>query len=603
MKAIMVMYDTLARNWLEPYGRTAEMDPRPQTPNFTRLAEHSATFDTCYAGSMPCMPARRELHAGRYNFLHRSWGPIEPFDDSAPELLREAGIYTHLVSDHAHYWEDGGATYHTRYESWECTRGQEGDPWKAYLGCEPIPSAFDGRAPANPIKQRLAQHDAMNRRYIGVHEERMPQHVTFSDGLSFIEDNADKDDWFLQIETFDPHEPFFVQEEFDKLIPGNWAGPSADWPPYNVVTESGELVYETRRKYAALIGMCDAYLGRVLDAMDRHGLWDDTLLIVNTDHGFLLGEHGWWGKGVMPLYDDIIRTPLFIWDPRSQVKGVHRSALVQTIDLPATLLDYFGVSLPSDMQGRPLSGVIECDEPVREFALYGMHGNYTCVTDGHNTYLRAPATMDGRGSYEYTLMPTHMRCRFSPEELREATLVEPFSFTKGCPVLRVPMKPPAFSGAIYGSKLFCTDDDPDQRHELDDSELEVHMARGMVRLMHETDAPREEYARLGLPEDEADITVAMLREMREKLEEERTPAFMRDWDWEHGAANIIYTLVKRTPEERRGELSKAFESFVAARNEAATRTVATTAARAFLDVWLDPSDRGMFAYFTDLLCR
>ena len=98
MKAIMVMYDSLNRHFLEPYGCQWT-----KTPNFTRLARRALTFDNCYVGSMPCMPARRELHTGRYNFLHRSWGPLEPFDDSVPELLRRAGIHTHLVSDHYHY--------------------------------------------------------------------------------------------------------------------------------------------------------------------------------------------------------------------------------------------------------------------------------------------------------------------------------------------------------------------------------------------------------------------------------------------------------------------------------------------------------------------
>ena len=76
------------------------------------------------------MPARRELHTGRYNFLHRAWGPLEPFDDSMPRMLTENGVYSHLISDHYHYWEDGGATYHNRYSSWEIVRGQEGDKWR-----------------------------------------------------------------------------------------------------------------------------------------------------------------------------------------------------------------------------------------------------------------------------------------------------------------------------------------------------------------------------------------------------------------------------------------------------------------------------------------
>ena len=77
MKAIMVMYDSLNRRMLSPYG----CDWIP-TPNFDRLARRSVTFDCNYVGSMPYMPARRELHTGRYNFEHRDWDPMEPFDDS-----------------------------------------------------------------------------------------------------------------------------------------------------------------------------------------------------------------------------------------------------------------------------------------------------------------------------------------------------------------------------------------------------------------------------------------------------------------------------------------------------------------------------------------
>ena len=70
----------------------------------------------------------------------------------------------------------------------------------------------------------------------------------------------------------------------------------------------------------------------------------------------------------------IAHTPLFIWDPRSKVAGERRRSLVQTIDLPATLLEYFGAPLPESMQGRPLSETLESDAAVREAALFGTFG-------------------------------------------------------------------------------------------------------------------------------------------------------------------------------------------------------------------------------------
>ncbi len=88
MKAIILLFDSLNKNYLPPYG-----DLLTKAPNFQRSAAHAATFDNSYVGSMPCMPARRELHTGRYNFLHREWGPLEPFDDSMPELLKKRDLH------------------------------------------------------------------------------------------------------------------------------------------------------------------------------------------------------------------------------------------------------------------------------------------------------------------------------------------------------------------------------------------------------------------------------------------------------------------------------------------------------------------------------
>lgn len=88
------------------------------------------------------------------------------------------------------------------------------------------------------------------------------------------------------------------------------------------------------------LSMCDKNLGRLLDYMDEHNMWDDTMLIVNTDHGFMLGEHEWLGKNVGPTYNEIANIPLFIWDPRYKIAGETRHALVQTIDIPGDLIQF-----------------------------------------------------------------------------------------------------------------------------------------------------------------------------------------------------------------------------------------------------------------------
>ena len=492
MKAIMVMFDTLNRHMLPPYGCDWV-----HAPNFQRLASRTVTFDNCYVGSMPCMPARRELHTGRYNFLHRSWSPLESFDDSMPEILRRNGVYTHLATDHQHYFEDGGATYHNRYNTWEYTRGQEGDLWKGHVQDPEIPLVIAPRhTQENHDGYRVWRQDWINRGYMQS-EEKQPQPQTFANGLEFIRTNANADRWFLQIETFDPHEPFFTQERYKALYPHPYEGPQFDWPPYRQVQETPEQVQHLRYEYAALVSMCDTYLGKVLDLMDELDLWQDTLLIVNTDHGFLLGEHDWWAKNVQPFYNEVAHPPLFIWDPRAPRPGKRSSALVQMIDMPATLLEFFGVPLPKDMRGIPLRHAIADGAPVREAALFGVHGGHVNVTDGRYVYMRAPVHADNSPLYEYTLMPTHMRHRFTVEELQDITLAEPFSFTKGCRTMKIAGRSWA-TAHTFGTLLFDLENDPEQLHPIHDSAVEERMIRLMVQLMQQNDAPPEQYERLGL---------------------------------------------------------------------------------------------------------
>jgi arylsulfatase A-like enzyme len=489
MKAIMVMFDSLNRRMLPPYGCDWV-----NAPNFKRLAQKTVTFDNCYIGSMPCMPARRELHTGRYNFLHRSWGPMEPFDDSMPEILKNNGVYTHLVSDHYHYWEDGGCTYHTRYSSWEISRGQEGDPWKGRVGKIKYPESLNNKLGSKD----MVRQDWVNRDHMK-DEDLQPQAKTFNMGLEFIKENAHEDNWFLHIETFDPHEPFFTQKKYKDMYPHQYNHPHFDWPPYMEVREPFNDIEHVRYEYAALVSMCDKYLGKVLDMMDEFDLWKDTMLIVNTDHGYLLGEHGCWAKCWAPFYNEVAHTPLFIWNPETNIKGVHRNSLVQTIDLAPTLLDFFGVEIPEDMQGKPLMNTITDDTPVRQAGLFGIFGGQVNVTDGRYIYMRSPSAQDNKPLYQYTLMPTRHgwgRAFIDLDEIRTVKLAQPFSFTKGCKTMK--LESVSKYQFKFPTALYDLVHDPLQKDPVEDEKIENMMKNHLIRLLKDNDAPEEQFKRLGL---------------------------------------------------------------------------------------------------------
>ena len=293
--------------------------------------------------------------------------------------------------------------------------------------------------------------------------------------------------------------------------------------------------------------MCDHYLGKVLDYMDKYRLWDDTMLIVNTDHGFLLGEHGWWSKSIMPFYEEISHTPLFIHDPRFKgCDGQWRNALTQTIDLAPTVLDFFGLEIPDSMQGHSLKPVIEKNEAIREYALFGDHEGHTNLTDGRYVYMRAP--LEGKPFYEYTLMPTHMAKRFTVDELKNLELSDGFSFTQGVKVLKIKANEGMNHLANFGTKLFDLKNDPKQESPIIDYELETKLANELLKLMRADECPDERFERFGLPVT-GEMTIADIESFHSLEDTQNVPAAMEDFKWQRGAANMYATIARFLPPE------------------------------------------------------
>jgi arylsulfatase A-like enzyme len=498
MRAVLLLFDSLNLRALSCYGGAVP------TPNFDRLAQRTTVFERHFVGSMPCMPARRDLMTGRYNFLHRSWGPLEPFDVTLTGLMTENGVHSHLVTDHYHYFRAGGATYHTAFTTWDFIRGQEADPWDTRVDA-PMSRILQDYHPDQVETKRggFRFQGNLNRDRIRETPD-FPCVKTFDAGLEFLDQNRGADGWFLQLETFDPHEPFHAPPEFRQMFPTNYAGPILDWPRYRRARqETPDEAAELRANYTALVALCDAQLGRLLDEFDRHALWDDTALIVTTDHGFLLGEHDWWGKNRMPFYNEIAHIPLFIHAPGAA--GRPRSgALSQNIDVTATLLELFGIDRPDTVRGRSLMPALS-GGGGRDMALYGIFGGAINATDGRHSYFRYPVDMEAQALFEYTLMPQHSTTPFTCDELRGAELHPGFGFTRGAPVLKVPATPDAKRPPMQGggfeeteTVLYDLTSDPGQRHPVQDAGIEARFLSAVAVEMARHEAPAELFTRFGM---------------------------------------------------------------------------------------------------------
>jgi len=503
MRTVFVLFDSLNRLSLGAYGAK-----HVDTPNFDRLAARSVTFDSHYVGSMPCIPARRDMQTGRLGFMHRSWGPMEPFDNSFPEILEQDGIYSHLITDHLQYFRDGGATYHTRYTTYEYFRGQHGDAWKADVAPD-WPKLKQKYHPLQYSETRGIDqyHHIINRQYLQ-EEGDYPLTQCFNSAVDFLNRNGTSDDWFLQIETFDPHEPFNAPERFKEDFPTDYQGPVLDWPPYGRVQESLEECAELDAHYRANLTFCDEQLGRLLDYFDEHGLWDDTALIVSTDHGFLLGEHDWWAKNRMPIYEEIAHIPLFVYHPAHAGQGgTRRHALTQTTDLMPTFLGLHGCKVPPEVTGQSLLPVLSEDAPIRNAVIFGTFGSAVNVCDGRYVFMLYPEHVATEGLYQYTVMPTTLNFLFEVDELAQAELVAPFDFTKGARLLQTPAMEKSPFNPFFGPQVFFDTEtvlfdlaaDPKQENPFRDADIERELTLRMREHLRRHDAPAELYSRLGLP--------------------------------------------------------------------------------------------------------
>ncbi len=503
MKTLFVLFDSLNRNALSCYNPNAA-----PTPAFDRLASRGTVFDTHYAGSLPCMPARRDLLTGRLNFLHRSWGPVEPFDRCFPDTLRQHGIYSHLISDHYHYWEEGGCGYHNRYSSAEFVRGQERDLWKAMV--QPPHERF--RQQYHPMLSEAPRRapNMVNREYLQ-REEDFPIARCVEHATEFIDTNHQADNWFLQVEMFDPHEPFTAPGRFKQQASG-YDGPILDWPLYDQLKLTDAEARELTLNYQAVVQMCDYYLAKLLDSLDRHDMWKDTAIILTTDHGFLLGEHNWWGKNRMPVLDPIAHIPLIMYHPTHTVTGDGGNRcqkLTQCLDITPTVLDLHGID-PADAgsshTGQSLLSLTQSDQQttVRDYALFGLFGGAVNITDGRYTYFHYPSDTTSP-LHEYTLMPVHPASYFTRDEFDNAELVRDQLFGNGYPLLKLSAldnarRPPMQGGAFGDAKnvLYDLSADPEQLSPIDDPEKQSEIIDAITRLFRENQAPAELYTRFDL---------------------------------------------------------------------------------------------------------
>ncbi len=497
--AIVILLDSLNRHMLGAYGGREF-----STPNLDRLAKRSMRFTRHYAASLPCIPARHDILCGAWDFLWRPWGSVELWEDAITYPLRHAGIVSQLISDHPHLFETGGENYHVDFTAWDYQRGHEGDAWK---------TRFDPSFAGAPMFGRPADMPYNRNKPYFRGEEDFPGPRTMHAAAQWLRDDARAHDrFFLFVDEFDPHEPFDTPEEYAKRYDHDWDGPPLIWPPYAVNgIERGVLDArqgrQIRARYGAKLTMIDHWMGKILDAIDEKGLWDDTMIVLCTDHGHYLGEKDIWGKPAAPLYETMSHIPLLISAPG--VAPGTNDALTTSVDIFATIADLFGVTdkIRQRGHGRSLLPLLDRQtRAVREWLLAGVWGREVHYIDAEIKYARAPAEKNAplsMWSNRWSTMPTHVLPRD-----RELPLPDERAKLDRMPGAKVPVirqmwdesdRLPFWAYARFsGNYLFDLGNDPDENENLAGSSREAAAIEALRNAMKSIEAPEEQFVRLGL---------------------------------------------------------------------------------------------------------
>lgn len=503
MNIILVLVDSLTRNCLRAYDPSSPC----QTPNIDRFASRAQVFDNHFVGSLPCMPARRELIAGRKEFLWRPWGSLEVFDPRLPREVAKAGLRTHMVTDHYHYWEEEANGYIQGYDTTEMIRGYEVDHWQVNDASEEKPP-WVRKVEEFRAAEHIGQYYANTRDFTD--ETDFFSAKVFGGACDWLDKNASKGPFFLHVETFDVHEPFHIPEPYESMYAeGASKNEFNIWPPYQVYDDLAAFMDQTtpeelkflKSQFMGKVTMMDRWFGTLLDKLDKMALWDQTMVIFTTDHGHDMGERRAFGKQ-HPHFDSHANIPLMVWHPHSpdprRVKD-----LTQTVDLFATIIDGAGSELPqANRHSRSLIPLIRDGKPgPRNAVLYGTFGQGICATDGDWTILKAPEPDQPLYLYSTSIFrplivdnPVDGRLSRPPNKPVDQGYFDP---SVDLPMWKIPIRIDPRSAQ---SHLFCRTDDPGQKDDLWDCapEQRSRMLSLLCTLMEDEGFPEEQLTRLGL---------------------------------------------------------------------------------------------------------
>ena len=363
MNVIVIVTDSMRVDHLGCHPLcTSHNGKKVQTPNLDKLAADGTLLLNAYAASLPTIPMRLDCWTGCYGDPFHDWRPYREDEFPLAEVLWSRGYTSALVTDvyhmHKPSFNEGRGFDQVRW-----IRGQEYDPW---IVDESVPVDLDKWHRLKHGKTHGDSDDLWGPRF----EQYLRNRSTWKDGgdcfvarvtkeaMSWLDDTVvkkgQKDNLFLWVDCFDPHEPWDPPEPYWSMYlekPDDEVQPLIDpvpGPPEGYVTD--EEIKKTFELYAGEVTCVDKWVGDLLGHVESLGLYDNTLIMHISDHGEPFNEHGIIRKARPWLFEELTHIPWIIRHPEGVGKGQQVDAFAQPCDMMPTILDFLGIEGPLDMK-------------------------------------------------------------------------------------------------------------------------------------------------------------------------------------------------------------------------------------------------------------